>query len=694
MNHPCPDEEGDVIHLRALLERADGAIVLAAPDAASARGALPALSGVHMSELPDPTPYLDGGELLLTTGMPFTTATASDAYFARLAVHGVDAVGFGVLGDEDRGRGSSGVAGDAAVDRTAASGSNGALRPVDVSDVSGVPGVPAHVIDAAARHGVLLLVVPEGRRFSEVSQAYWALVNESETASLVTSLGSQRALVRAALEAPWLPARDDARTVILRTLAQAVGGWTAYLPTDGEPPVIAPARMAPVLRALGAAVDRVNANGVVGAATFRLSGDQVTEHPVLVRGRVTGFLALGAGRRPTRATRELVLAAVDALATAERIRRAEEAVLRADAAAVASLLARGHADAAVSLATDRGVPVPARVRVLVVVRDGTTDAGGEGAGPAEPPRRALDRDLVGRPSAGAGSVTEAARGGRAGTGPSSLLTAGRAPHELVADLLRAAPLRTRSGSRLVRCDPASLVASLGPDAAVWFVPVATHAEPANGEPTTTGADRLVAPALDPVVLPSSWRASDGADPEEESGDDGEPRFRGAAARAAHPGEGLNAGAADARLGAAGSATAAPGERRAAATAAATSRSPLAPRVRAAASGALDWREAASAIARTADAARRAAPGGVALASAPLHDVDAWMRVLDAPEHADLRATALSFLGNHTSWERTARELDVHRNTVRQRIARVEALLGVDLQDADVTSRLWLALRAG
>lgn len=39
-------------------------------------------------------------------------------------------------------------------------------------------------------------------------------------------------------------------------------------------------------------------------------------------------------------------------------------------------------------------------------------------------------------------------------------------------------------------------------------------------------------------------------------------------------------------------------------------------------------------------------------------------------------------------------LKVHRNTVRQRIARCAALLDVDLDDMDVRTELWFALRQG
>lgn len=58
----------------------------------------------------------------------------------------------------------------------------------------------------------------------------------------------------------------------------------------------------------------------------------------------------------------------------------------------------------------------------------------------------------------------------------------------------------------------------------------------------------------------------------------------------------------------------------------------------------------------------------------------------------LPATLRAWLGVHGSWEATAGALGVHRNTVRQRIARCAALLDADLDDADVRAELWLALR--
>ncbi len=64
-------------------------------------------------------------------------------------------------------------------------------------------------------------------------------------------------------------------------------------------------------------------------------------------------------------------------------------------------------------------------------------------------------------------------------------------------------------------------------------------------------------------------------------------------------------------------------------------------------------------------------------------------VADSPA---LTETLRTWLSLHGSWDRTAVALSVHRNTVRQRIARCAALLDTDLDDPDVRMELWFALR--
>ncbi len=58
----------------------------------------------------------------------------------------------------------------------------------------------------------------------------------------------------------------------------------------------------------------------------------------------------------------------------------------------------------------------------------------------------------------------------------------------------------------------------------------------------------------------------------------------------------------------------------------------------------------------------------------------------------LLETLRVWLALHGSWDRTATALQLHRNTVRQRITRIAGLLDADLADADVRMELWFALR--
>ncbi|MFB7504578.1 PucR family transcriptional regulator ligand-binding domain-containing protein [Streptomyces broussonetiae] len=81
---------------------------------------------------------------------------------------------------------------------------------------------------------------------------------------------------------------------------------------------------------------------------------------------------------------------------------------------------------------------------------------------------------------------------------------------------------------------------------------------------------------------------------------------------------------------------------------------------------------------------------------PRADAEAHARTLLAPLAGQpaLAETLRNWLSLHGSWDRTAVALDVHRNTVRQRIARCAALLDADLDDPDVRMELWFALRHG
>ncbi|MFQ3560008.1 PucR family transcriptional regulator ligand-binding domain-containing protein [Streptomyces gramineus] len=79
---------------------------------------------------------------------------------------------------------------------------------------------------------------------------------------------------------------------------------------------------------------------------------------------------------------------------------------------------------------------------------------------------------------------------------------------------------------------------------------------------------------------------------------------------------------------------------------------------------------------------------------PREEAEAHARALLGPlaEHPALAETLRTWLSLHGSWDRTAVALSVHRNTVRQRIARCARLLDAELDDPDVRMELWFALR--
>ncbi|MGW7452409.1 PucR family transcriptional regulator [Streptomyces sp. NPDC054787] len=89
-------------------------------------------------------------------------------------------------------------------------------------------------------------------------------------------------------------------------------------------------------------------------------------------------------------------------------------------------------------------------------------------------------------------------------------------------------------------------------------------------------------------------------------------------------------------------------------------------------------------------ARHADPGFAGLVGEA--EARAHAEALLAPLSPALRTTLRSWLAHHGSWDRSAAALGVHRNTVRQRIARCTALLGRDLDDPDTRMELWFALR--
>lgn len=285
-----------------------------------------ALTGVHISELDDPTPYLEGGELLLTTGIPLRGSAASlRDYVDRLHRRGVAALGLG-LG-------------------------------------AGTDAVPGGLQAACDDTGVELLIVPEGSPFLHVSRAYWDLVGKTAQADLAASLSLQTSLAQAAT-------RPEAVAAVVTVLGTALGGWAAYLPADGTAETLWPTTESRVLGPLREETKRLDLAGTRAAATFPLLGRDVLEYSIIDGSRTAGFLAVCAGRPLRAADRQLIITGCLLLAvTAQRewqLTRANSIVNNT----VAALILNGFVDAArLVAATWAGPPLADRVRVVALRGD-------------------------------------------------------------------------------------------------------------------------------------------------------------------------------------------------------------------------------------------------------------------------------------------------------------------------------------
>lgn len=282
------------------------------------------VSGVHVSELTDPTPYLQGGELLLTTGMGLTGHGAqARAYAARLARHGVAGLGLG-------------------------------LGPIHDE-------VPRTLVRACEAASLVLFVVPAPTPFLMVARTYWKLLAQAGHEELSSALGAHRDLVRAAAGSAPVP-------TVVRTLAAAVEGWAAQLTPDGEVLEVWPKARSGSARQAAEEVRRLRTAGPHSSATFPIEGDDVVLQPLSSRGRLTGYVATGCPRPMRAPDQQLVLTACSLLALQSEQHRRGTAGPRSSRACVARLVTTGYVDAARSLSGDLGLGVlPTSLRILAAV---------------------------------------------------------------------------------------------------------------------------------------------------------------------------------------------------------------------------------------------------------------------------------------------------------------------------------------
>ncbi|MEA2294020.1 MAG: hypothetical protein QOE86_1659 [Solirubrobacteraceae bacterium] len=143
---------------------------------------------VHISELADPTPWLSGGELLLTTGMPIEDGGGA-AYIECLATHGLAGLGVG-------------------------------------TGVGGLDVVPETMAKAAEAHGFPLFEVPYETPFIALTEKAFTEIVNDQAAMLQRAIAAHERLEQVVLSEHGLDG-------IVSALAKLVDGGAAIFDARG-----------------------------------------------------------------------------------------------------------------------------------------------------------------------------------------------------------------------------------------------------------------------------------------------------------------------------------------------------------------------------------------------------------------------------------------------------------------------------
>jgi purine catabolism regulator len=252
-----------------------------------------------VSELEDPRPFLEGGELLLTTGMRIPERSAGfAAYVRRLVEAGVVGLGVGVGLSHQQ--------------------------------------IPAGWVRAAERASLPLLEVPEPTPFIAVTKAVSALLAAEEYDEATRAHAAQRELIRAALST------ENAQDAILTRLSRSVGGFALLLDAAGGLLQASPASSAERAADVAEEVARLRPRGLLASSVVSGLDGSVVIQPLGVRGRARGFLVVGAPRSLRPHDQAVVNLAVSLLSLALVRAHGRSQADRGVRAAALRMLVEGH----------------------------------------------------------------------------------------------------------------------------------------------------------------------------------------------------------------------------------------------------------------------------------------------------------------------------------------------------------------
>jgi purine catabolism regulator len=194
---------------------------------------------VHITELADPTPWLSGGELLLTTGMQLREPEDQRDFVRRLAGHQLAGLGFGTGFDHDR--------------------------------------LPEALVAEARELAFPLFEVPYELPFIAITEkAFTRLVNEHYE-TLQRGIAIHKRLERLVIEERGL-------AEVVRAVAAAIGGATLVLDARGEPLAQARFRREPSPEAVAALRAEVAGAQAAFAPAHEALAGRALALPVATRG--------------------------------------------------------------------------------------------------------------------------------------------------------------------------------------------------------------------------------------------------------------------------------------------------------------------------------------------------------------------------------------------------------------------------
>ncbi|MFI7010640.1 PucR family transcriptional regulator [Streptomyces sp. NPDC050145] len=251
----------------------------------------------HVSELADPVPYMEGGELLLITALKLDAEDpeAMRRYVKRLVGAGVVGLGFAV--------------------------------GVNYDDV------PQALVDAARSEGLPLLAVPPRTPFIAISKAVSAAIAADQYRAVTSGFAAQRELTKQAL--------SEGPEGLLTVLAAQVDGWAALYDASGAVVAAAPEWAGRRAARLTPDVERLRerpapASAVVASGT----DDRIELHSIGTGRGPRAALAVGTAATLGTAERYALHSAIALLTlTTERSRALHAAEQRIGSAVLRMLLA-------------------------------------------------------------------------------------------------------------------------------------------------------------------------------------------------------------------------------------------------------------------------------------------------------------------------------------------------------------------